>query len=389
MKKIFRYAVIAAALVICLGTGGAWAKDAIVTSVTNNDGAAVISNGSFTSLGTYSIGTIQLWKEIIATEFPSTVGPFRLCFVAQQKKDKPATKYAVTASLRQTGSANVEIDPDIPSYELQNAGDGWCTDVYIHIPPEVIANPNFQLDGSQLVGILQIVAPTQSFLDTVTSILFKLILKTPVDSTCLYLTNFIAENGLSMNYSDLGIDVSVNRFGVVSTAPPNYQNVVLVANICGESKTFDLDITKSADFNFNGAQAVKVSSDDIVLLDDTAFFTNYDPPNNFSPDVPHGVNLCVANFTLPANSTLLTRVALTINDATTNYPDSNSDFPFAYDTFTATVKVPNATCGAGAALPDPAEATPNPATTELPVNENCITVGSPPSTTTTCYPTAP
>jgi hypothetical protein len=97
-------------------------------------------------------------------------GYFTLDLSIQGGKNTPATNYPVTLSLKQTGSANLDLVPVTDSFNVDSVTWHDSTRVNINIPASVASNPSFQVDGSELVANLQMVTPNRSNLDTVTTI---------------------------------------------------------------------------------------------------------------------------------------------------------------------------------------------------------------------------
>jgi hypothetical protein len=274
---------------IALG-GAAWAKDAVMAAVTAEtpSNPIIVRNGTEYSQGTYAIGTIQLFYTVPAYQFSAGYfGSFYLGMSIKEGKGNPATNYPVGVSLQQTGSANLELVPQTNYYEIGSAAWTGGTSVHIYIPAAVANNPAFQVDGAELVGNLQMVAPGGSHLDTVTTVQVHLILAHP--TACLKSYSFITNNE---NTAEVElIQVSKNRNNQkVSSNPQNPHYINVVANICEVTQCMDARFTLNGDFQLKGAQAVKTFSSN-SLIDSTAEVFDFFASNPVA--TPRGVTLCL------------------------------------------------------------------------------------------------
>src|SRR5262245_19360106 len=156
IRKLFFASLIAAAFFATCSSG--WGKDAVVGAVTpiSPVNPIIVQNGNPYSQGTYAIGTIQLFYPIAAYQFTAgNFGSFQLDLSIKQGKSNPATQYPATLDLKQTGSANLELDPAIDT--LIVTGPAWTasTTVDSNIPQSVANDPAFQVDEPELAGTLQ------------------------------------------------------------------------------------------------------------------------------------------------------------------------------------------------------------------------------------------
>ena len=299
MKIVFKkIRLFCLALLTVFAVGGTtWAKDAIMAAVTADPPAnpIIVRNGTEYSQGTFAIGTIQLFYTVPAYQFSAgDFGSFYLGMSIKEGKSNPPTGYTVPVSLKQTGSANLELVPLTSSYEVMDSSWKDGTIVHINIPSAVANDPAFQVDGAELVGNLQIVAPGGSHLDTVTTIQVHLILAHP--TACLKSYSFITNNDNTAQVELIEVSKKRNN-QTVSSNPQNPHYINLVTNICSVAQCMDTRFSLHDDFELKGAQAVKTFSSN-ALLDSQSevfgFFAN-DPIAT-----PLGVTMCL---TAPASAT--------------------------------------------------------------------------------------
>jgi len=167
-------------IAVCAVAASASAKDAVVAAIGSPmtpSNPIIIQNGTQYSQGTYAIGTIQLFYTVSAYQFPAgNFGYFTLDLSIQSGKNTPTTNYPVVLTLKQTGSANLDLTPNTETFNVDSASWHGSTRVDINIPASVASNPSFQVDGSELVANLQMVTQNRANLDTVTTIQIHLIL---------------------------------------------------------------------------------------------------------------------------------------------------------------------------------------------------------------------
>jgi len=275
----------------------ALAKDAVVAAITTPmapSNPIIIQNGTQYSQGTYAIGTIQLFYTVPAYQFPAgNFGYFTLNLSIQSGKNTPTTNYPVVLSLKQTGSANLDLDPVTDSFNVDNVNWHGSTRININIPASVASNPSFQVDGSELVANLQMVVPNGSHLDTVTTIQIHLILAHPTD--CLKAYSFITNND---NIAQVDpIQVSKNSHNQkVSSNPQNPHYIVVMTNTCSIAQCVDTRFGLNSDFELKGAQAVKTFSSN-SLIDTFSGVSSYFSGSPVAD--PHGTSMCL---TAPATT---------------------------------------------------------------------------------------
>ena len=287
-KFIFVYFVFAA---ICAVAASAWAKDAVVASVTTPiapPNPIIVQNGTQYSQGTYAIGTIQLFYTVQAYQFPAgNFGYFTLDLSIQSGKNTPPTNYPVTLSLKQTGSANLDLAPVTDTFNVDSVSWHGSTKVNINIPASVASNPSFQVDGSELVANLQMVTPGGSHLDTVTTIQIHLILAHPTD--CLKAYSFITNNDNTAQVDPIQVSKQSNNHKV-SSNPQNPHYIIVMTHTCSVAQCVDTRFGLNSDFELKGAQAVKTFSSNSLL--DT--FSGVSSFFSGSPVAdPRGLSMCL------------------------------------------------------------------------------------------------
>ena len=255
----------------------------------------IVRNGTEYSQGTYAVGTIQLFYTVPAYQFSEGYfGSFYLGMSIKEGKSNPPTGYMVPMTLKQTGSANLEIVPQASYYEVANPSWTGGTSVHIYIPPTVANNPAFQVDGAELVGNLQMTAPGGSHLDTVTTIQVHLILAHP--TACLKSYSFITNNDNTAQVELIQVSQNQNN-RKVSSNPQNPHYVNVVANICTVAQCMDSRFTLHEDFELKGAQAVKTFSSNSLFDSQSEVFDFF---ANDPVATPRGVTMCL---TAPASAT--------------------------------------------------------------------------------------
>src|SRR5215831_13705895 len=135
------------------------AGDDIQASVTPTGAVTpvVTTNGNPYSVGTFGVGTIQLWYTVTAYQFQAgSFATFQLGLTDVHYNGNPTTNYPVSLKLDQTGSTNLTFSAS-PS-EFSPTGPGWAGTslVGISIPATVPLDPSLNVDGAVLVGNLQL-----------------------------------------------------------------------------------------------------------------------------------------------------------------------------------------------------------------------------------------
>jgi hypothetical protein len=353
------FMVLAGALALA---GNGAAKDAVMASVSGpytGSTPVVVVNGNPYSSGTYAVGTIQLFYDVHAYQFPS--GPFasfRLSLEDLQVNTTGQTPtYPVTLNLVQTGSANLALTPTMNSFSV--TGPGWTasTAVTISIPSSVASNPSLNTDGTDLVGNLQLqTSPQGSKLDTVTTVQVHIRLAWP--TACLKVYDFVTSQDLTSLATVLQVELfkhGPHAGETSSTQPyPQLSDNILVVNTCPTPESFDLLITMDPDFQITANS--HGNSVFTYLKAGTADPSTFNA-GSFGTGTPNGSNLCVGNVTIPAGDTLLATTHISIGTFPASSLPADSDFDFS-----GSLHLPNTAC-AGALDP---LAQPNPGTDLIP-----------------------
>lgn len=356
-----------------------FASDAIQASVSNFTSPiglaapVVTENGHGLTPGTYAIGTIQLLYTIHAYRFPSDgIASFQLNLldVANAGSQGSATSYAVNfLELKQTGSANLTLTPSPASFSVTQTGWSNFSTVSVSIPGHVVSDDSLNVDGTVLVGNLQLTTPPRSHLDTATTIQVKVLLLHP--TTCMRVFDFVTDQGFSTILSSVAVRLKsvkvkgqVVGYNVDSTSPPQLSNNILVSNSCGTSQSFDLGITLDPNFDThpsgNPGQAVftfcTADSTDCTTTASvtTANFLSTYASGSFGTGTGHRQALCLTSLTVPDGKTFLATVHMAIKDE----PASSLPQP-AFFGWSAALTSAGASCGGSLvtlAAPNPAPA---------------------------------
>jgi hypothetical protein len=307
----------AAALMSVLAfTGTALAKDAVQAGVTIPAGEpipVITENGSGYTPGTYATGTIQLNYVYVGTTFPQ--GPFARFNLGLNVYDTASVKnepaYPVALDVEQIGGGNVSLVPGTSPVFVSGLGWTAVVPVDISIPDDIATSADWDDDGDQLVGILRLVTPGGSQLDTVTNVLVKITLVHP-SAACLKAYNFITDAALTNTTTST--EVNVNKQGKVTSTNPygSLSDNVLVANTCAGAESFDLKIGLDSWFTTqpsnNPGNAVFTFST-AGEIDPTTFNIG-----SFGTGTAQGQKLCLGSVSVPAGATFLATVHVAINN---------------------------------------------------------------------------
>ena len=296
------------------------AKDAVQAAVTPIVPPTPIKqvNGTEYSSGTYAIGTIQLLYTVFAYTFTAgEFGQFTLDLKdLQVNTTGQSPSYPVTLNLIQTGSSNLTLTPvpDTHSVTAPVGTDYWdgSSTVTISIPSFVPSTPSLNLDGTVLVGNLQLKTPDAgAHLDTVTTVQVHIMLVHP--NSCLKLYDYFTDEAFTTIVTSTFVNLGGRPKVVKATNPfGQFSNNILVANTCGGIESFDLLIKLDSHFetnpNNNPGNAVSTYQTGSTL-DPTG--TLVTPPNvipSIWTGTPQGQKLCLPNISLAAGSSLLATV---------------------------------------------------------------------------------
>lgn len=351
MKRSFLLPLLAAAVVV-----SSPAKDAINASVTPVSGPTpiVVNNGNPYSNGTFAVGTIQLFYTVTAFQFPSgQFATFQVGLRDQNEIQNPSTVYPVMLSLVQPGSSNLTLTPVPASFNV--TGTSWTSSsiVTVSIPSGVAQDPSLNIDGTDLVGNLQLeTSPQGAHLDTVTTIQVHVKLIHP--TACLRFFDFITDEAFTTTVSSTVVNLGGHPLKVVATNPfGQFSDNLLVVNTCGVSESFDIKAGLDSDF-----QTTPHGNPGNAVF--TYFTSGYVDPNSFNvtgfgTGTPEGEQLCLTGISVPAGDTFLVTVHMGIDKRTLpSQLPSNNTFMFSGGLYTA-----GSACSGtpdSLATPDPASA---------------------------------
>jgi hypothetical protein len=345
-------------IVIGLVATGTALADAVQAGVTIPSGQPVpviTENGYGYTPGTYAVGTVHLNYTTVGTTFPTgTFAVFRLNMSdVSTKGDNNTPDYPASLSLNQIGSDDLALTPASSLFSV--TGIGWSDSVLvtIRIPDWVANDPLLNEDGDVLVAKLQLAPENNPHLKTPTDILVKI--KLVHSTACLKVYDFITDASLANTIAST--EVNVNAKGKVTSTNPygSLSENVMVVNTCGTSESFDLKVYLDSWFSTqptnNPGNAVFTFATAGEI--DAATFNI----SSFGLGTAQGQNLCLKNLTVPASSTLLATVHMSINNGSlaTSLPASRV-FGFSANLTTA-----GSSCG-GSLI---SIATPNPASAPL------------------------
>ena len=346
--------------VLC-GTGTAFANDSIQASVSIPVGQPIpvmTENGTGYTPGTYAIGTIRLEYTYVGFTFqPGAFATFNLNMGVYSTGKGAVTPYPVTLDLTDIGSPNVTLSPANSS--LLVSGVAWTSSVpvIISIPSFVPADPLLNGDGAVLVGNFKLDAGND--LKTVTNVQVKIRLVHP-DAACLKVYDFITDADLTNAITST--EVGVNKKAKVTSTNPygSLSENLMVVNTCATTEVFDARISLDPSFttqpNNNPGNAVFTFATAGEM--DPATFNIA----SFGTGTAQGQKLCLQSVSVPAGSTFLATVHMSINNgmAATALPGGGTG-PGTFSGFEGVLYTAGSVC-AGTPI---SIATPNPASAPL------------------------
>ena len=293
------------------------AKDAIRGGVTIPAGEPVpiiTENGSGYTPGTYAVGTIVLDYTIIAPAFP--IGPYATFQLNLNVYDPGGPKdpqYPVGVVLSDLGSPHLTLSPALSPVTVTGLGWNGSVLVTLVIPSSVADDATLDDDGAQIVSSLRISTPGEPHMDTVTNVLVKVKLVHP--TACLKVYDFITDATLANAVT--ATEVGVNPRGKVTSTNPygTLSQNVLVANTCSSTEAFDLRTY------LDGAFSTQPSNNPGNAVFTFATAGEIDPLSfniaTFGAGTAQGQNLCLQNVSVPANSSFLVTVKMSLNNGMT------------------------------------------------------------------------
>jgi hypothetical protein len=336
----------------------------------------VTENGAFAVPGTYAVGTLKLHYFVTGHAFPAgTYAVPEICFDTLAAKSKPETRYPATMYPDQAGGEEVVLTPSNSAPAFNDTGDESCVTLYVEIPSYIAEDPDYQEDGTELVGNLRLSTPPRTHLDTVTTIKVHLTLVHPLETACIVPLHFVSDNDFGANISDTP-QMSLNynlATGSLGSTPNQPSHTVALVNTCEDPVTLDLDTTINDNFAFVTANAIRTTTANQEYEDIDALLAGED-----LPDPGAGGPLCFEDVTVPGNQTYILAQRMNIRgdgDFPGQYADSigRGLGSWDYDGFTFATYAPVAGgCGTGAPS---ADVDPNSGSTSIPVSQ--VTFGGP------------
>ena len=214
-------------------------------------------NGNPYAQGSYAIGNLRLEYTVVAYAFPA--GPFASVELDLQTaaKSGASTVYPASLQLSQTGSSNLLLVASPDQFSIN--GHPWTgtSTLDIEIPASVASNPAMNLDGTTLVGNLQLASNAGSRLGTPTSVQVKIRLVHP--TACVRLFTFLSDMEIDMAIDSMTLTYgtsggNANKILNVSPSTQVRHNILLV-NTCSSDETVDLAIGKDSRFDFGPSGA--------------------------------------------------------------------------------------------------------------------------------------
>jgi hypothetical protein len=363
-----------ASFAIGLGAGSAWAKDAVMASITEApDAIGIDENGNPYSPGTYAIGTIKLHYSNIATSWePGEFSNFTLHIEVKQGKPKPPTTYPVALHFRDVGAGlnlavtgcDNMINSSFADSTLTLGGPDAEADCNVRVTiPDV--DDSLDFDGALLVGNLQMETEARAHLDTVTTVQVRVMLVFPDEEACLRLYNVITNNGVTQVVENLQINPKSNPPSQVgdiqNTTPNNIADVVYVVNTCQDPYTVDIGIALESHFKADPAppgNSVAYFSSDTFDPDSESLTDVWEDEFDKlgSPD-QGAASLCLDSKTIAGGTTYLIKAGIKLIPTNVSdlpgYTDPLTDFDNTFSSFTSGVFDDASNCSDASADSDP------------------------------------
>jgi hypothetical protein len=312
----------------------------------------ITENGNPYAQGSYAIGTLRLEYTVVAFTFPA--GPFASFDLGLQTVSKAgaATVYPATLHLVQTGSSNLDLLPTPAGFTV--TGHPWSSSasVGIEIPATVASDPALNLDGTTLVGNLQLTTNSGSRLGTPSSVQVKIRLVHP--TACVRMYTFLTDMELDNVITDMTLTYgttggNLNKILNVSPSTQVRHNILLV-NTCSADETIDLAIGKDPRFAF-GPQGAPANA--VFIYSTVGELTpGAIDLSTLTAGPVLGKVLQILDLPLPAGETVLVTSHLRFDNTTYNFLNVGAS-PFV---FSASAFEPGGTFTAlhGGVTPNPA-----------------------------------
>jgi hypothetical protein len=328
-------------------TTGAWAGDALQTNVTavsqlSQNPPNVIGSGS-------TSGVIQLLYTYIGYSFPcGQFATFNLGFQVVTGPPQSPT-YPSPLVLADSGKASfVQLAPAPSGLSVLNNSWSGSSSVTVNIN-NCGGLPN--TDGSEIDGTMLMIN-NQSNLSAFSSVQVLIKLVFPNPAGCLKLYSFESNQGTLDLLTSLTV-VADKKGLVKSTNPGEISADALVVNTCPTPQTFDLgenlgQFWRTNPYNNPGNAVFTFTTAGEVDPGDYNFA-------DWGQGTKQGESLCIQNFTLQSQDSLLMRVHSKIINGSlvSDLPKSPSEFPFVTGLYTG-----GSSCGtplsSGLVTPNPA-----------------------------------
>jgi len=293
----------------------------------------ITANGNPYAQGSYAVGTLRLEYDYVGFVFqPGPFASFDLGLDTVQKAGA-ATVYPATLNLAQSGSANMTLTPSPASFTVTPFPWSGASSVAIAIPQAVASDPALSLDGTVIVGNLQLTTNSGSKLGTTTSVQVKIRLVHP--TACIKQYTFFSDREISGDYGALVLSygthgANLNKIMNMSQVSANASaQVVLLVNTCADDRTMDLRIAPDVRFVFGpgGGQTTFVFSGAGVLSPGAIDTSTLTAVNSLSH------TLDVTNVTVAAGHSVLVKVHLVLDGTLDRFSIGTSPFTFASTAF--------------------------------------------------------
>jgi len=334
-----------------------WAGESVRAAVTVPSGQPqplITANGNPYAQGNYAVGVLRL--EYTYVGFVFQPGPFASFDLGLDtvSGNGAATVYPAPLNLVQSGSTNVALTAVPSAFTVTPMPWSGASIVSISIPQSVAADPALNVDGTVIVGNLQLTTGPGAKLGTTTTVQVKIRLVHP--TACLKQYTFFSDREISGDYGALTLSYGTrngNLNKILNMSPVSASasaQVVLLVNTCADDHTVDIRVAPDARFVFGPG------------LGNTTFV--YAGPGALSPgaiDVSTLVNanalshtLDITNLTVKAGESILVKVHLVLDGALNRLTIGGSPF-----TFTSTAFEPGGTFSTVDSAVDPTPATRN------------------------------
>jgi hypothetical protein len=307
-------ALVAASTLMLISNAFAAKDDLQIKIISSTPEFVAISNDI--DLDTYTSNPITLDFSLVDTSFPEGVTAFGTVQVGMNIVDKSgaqpqnqSTEYPLTVNLVQQGGGNQDLlltaSPN--SFPRNAAGEFGTSDVTV-----TLNCTEGKCDGKeQLEATLQFNGPGgNDGLNSSVNLTVRISLVPPPETACLGVKSFVTNQGRNtvVDTTEVVTVRAGKNAGKVNTTVPFGQHSynVLVANICGETDSFDLKITLDPSYETNpsnnpGNAVFTYLLGGMVDIEDFAI-------ESFFNKTPQGQTLCLEDVELIGEHTSLTTV---------------------------------------------------------------------------------